>query len=194
MALSIKIITSNHVTRQFYQSNTEHESALIEKLKTNSQLFTLPSLIISSDLQTEMFSPKFIVAIEIDSQDGVSFELPHTDIYFQAIGSGDEVFAYDLDFDTESDLSSNIETPRRARVEFYFQGGHVVTTELVLMREDVSLAERTSRITQAFEQPIIFYQTENKGLGLFNPHAITRTVITPRTLVTPTDTIIVDEY
>ena len=194
MALSIKIVTSNRVTRQFYQSNIEHENALIHRLKNNSQLFALPSLIISSDMQTEIFSPKHIVSIEVESQEGVKLELPHIDMYFQAMGSGDEVFAFDLDFDSDSTIDDNSESPRRARVEFYFQGGHAVTTELVLNRDDASLAERTTRITQSFEQPVIFYQTENNGLGLFNPQTITRTVITPRTLVTPTDTIIVDEY
>lgn len=194
MAVSIKIVTSNHVTRQFYQSNAENESALIHKLKNNSHLFTLPSLIITSDLQTEMFAPKNIVAIEVDSHEGEKFELPYNDMYFQAMDSGDEVFAFDLDFETDTNSDASTNVPRRARVEFYFQGGHAVTTELVLNREEASLAERTNRITQAFEQPIIYYQTENNGLGLFNPHAMTRAIITPRILVTPTDTIIVDEY
>ena len=50
-------------------------------------------------MQTEIFSPKHIVSIEVESQEGVKLELPHIDMYFQAMGSGDEVFAFDLDFD-----------------------------------------------------------------------------------------------
>jgi hypothetical protein len=41
---------------------------------------------------------------------------------------------------------------------------------------------------------VIFYKTPHAGIGMLNPNAMTRAVITPRSEVLPADAIIVDAY
>ncbi len=63
-----------------------------------------------------------------------------------------------------------------------------------MLGTDASVADRTRRVAQIFEQPVILYQTAKGGTGLLNPLAMTRAVITPGGDVLPADTLRVDDY
>lgn len=185
MSLSIKIVTTANRTRFFYQSNDDTAKATIERLTKSSAVFSGLSLVISSSLQTEVFSPKRIAIIEMDADSDLSSHLNTTNLQITALKSerGDQ-FSYDLEAVVN----------QRFKVDFYFVGGFVLSTEVVLTDVDASLADRTRWVAQLFEQPVIAYQSSNGGVGLMNPLAMTRTVITPSGDVLPSDTLIVDDY
>ena len=107
MALSIKIVTTNGVSRNFFQSNNQLIQEIIDSMKNNSHIFSSSSLVISSDLQTEIFSPKFIASIELslDSEQELASELQSGDMYFRAIGSDNDAYAFDLDFEVDTDVT-----------------------------------------------------------------------------------------
>ena len=64
------------------------------------------------------------------------------------------------------------------RVEFFFTGGHVLSTRAEGLRRP-ALAERLMNLTSLFERPMINSRLAQGGIGLMNPHAMTRFVITP---------------
>lgn len=184
MSLSIKIVTTANRTRFFYQSNGDTAKATIERLTKSSFVFSGNSLVISSSLQTEVFSPKRIAIIELDADSDLSAYLINPHLQITALNSERaDQFAYNLE------PVAN----QRFKVDFYFVGGFMLSTEVVLT-DDASLADRTRWVAQLFEQQIIAYQTSNGGVGLMNPLAMTRTVITPGGDVLPSDTLIVDDY
>ncbi|MBP7370448.1 MAG: hypothetical protein KA902_03325 [Arenimonas sp.] len=192
MALSIKIVTTNGIVRQFYQSDGELIQALIHRLKHRSNIFTSSSFVLSSELQTEVFSPKYIATIELNWNHFESLKLIPTGLDFVAIGANEADYAFDLDL--ESDLNSESENEsNRTKVQFYFVGGHSITTELIVDQREIPPAEQTQRILKSFEQPVIYYQTES-GFGLINPRVMTRMILTPFARHLPTETIFVDDY
>lgn len=184
MPLSIKIVTTANNTRQLHQSDRSLAKATIDRLIGSGAVFAAPSLIVSSGLQTEVFSPKRIAIIELDSESGVSESTPVSDLQITALDLEQGPFAYDLE----------PETGQRFKVDFYFVGGFLLNAEVVLSGTDASKADRTRRVAQIFEQQVIIYQTAKGGIGLLNPLAMTRAVITPRSEILPADTLIVDDY
>ncbi len=194
MLLSIKIVTTNGITRQFYQSDSNISQELIDKLKANGNIFSSPSLVLSSDLQTEIFSPKFIVSVELEYEQNTSIPIDNADFYFQALDNESDVFSFDIDAENEQKLESGLDVLRRVRVEFYFVGGHKIITELNITSDEFVRAERINRVARLFEQTVICYRTANAGIGFLNPYRLTRAIVTPRALALPADAIIVDDY
>ena len=66
----------------------------------------------------------------------------------------------------------------KARIDFYFQGGHVLHTRVEGERK-AALAERLMNLTSIFEHPVLAYRLPQGGIGLMNPQAMTRSLVTP---------------
>lgn len=98
MSLSIKIVTTANRTRFFYQSNGDTAKATIERLTKSSFVFSGNSLVISSSLQTEVFSPKRIAIIELDADSDLSAYLINPHLQITALNSERaDQFAYNLE-------------------------------------------------------------------------------------------------
>ncbi|MCC2867675.1 MAG: hypothetical protein LK562_07775, partial [Candidatus Accumulibacter phosphatis] len=70
-------------------------------------------------------------------------------------------------------------------------GGHVLCTLAEGIRKP-ALAERLMSLTSLFERPMITYRLAHGGVGLMNPHAMTRFVITPGVPDLPRDAWLAD--
>jgi hypothetical protein len=140
MPLSIKIVTTANNTRQFHLSDEDAATESFNRLVGFTAVFTAPSLIISSGLQTEVFSPKRMALIELDSASGLSSHRPVTDLQIVALDPENGIFAYDLEPASE----------QRFKVDFYFVGGFVLNTEVSMQGTDASVADRTRRVSQIF--------------------------------------------
>jgi hypothetical protein len=161
MSISIRVITTANRVRSFRQDNAEDASALLNSLSRAGQLFSGKPLIISSLESTEIFSPEAIACIEVETRDEVDNLLATNQAPAMTAMTAEQAAA-----------------PFNVRLDFYFGGGHVVSVIAEGLRKAV-LAERLMNLTSIFDRPVITYRLPQGGVGLVNPKALTRTVITP---------------
>jgi hypothetical protein len=185
MSLAIKIVTTANRTRFFNLSNEQQAANSIESLTGLTNVFATNSLVFSSNLQAEVFSPRRIALIEL-AGDAVPVA--------RASQGNFEITALDINAAAAPEYNLFDESYGRFRVDFFFVGGFELNTQVVVDNSEAAFADRTRRISQLFETPVICYHTSNGGLGLINPSVMTRAVITPGGEVMPADAIIVDDY
>jgi hypothetical protein len=70
----------------------------------------------------------------------------------------------------------------------------VLSTRVEVDNSEATFADRTRRVTQLFETPLIWYTSSGGGIGLMNPSTMTRTVITPAGGTVPADALLVDDF
>ncbi len=184
MSLSIKIVTTANRTRIFHQSEQQQVSKSVALLTGVTNIFATHSLLLSSALQAEVFSPRRIALIELDGAFAPLARLGQSDVRITAIDSDDTAPIYNLDSDGSPSF----------RVDFFFVGGYVLNTRVEVDNAEVTFADRARRVTQLFDVPLIWYTTANGGVGQMNPSNLTRAVITPAGEIMPADALLVDDF
>jgi hypothetical protein len=170
MAIGITVITTANRARRFFQADPTSVEQVLESLKRSSQIFVGKPLIIGSTGQTEVFSPAAIACVEIETNRDLNDYVPSApNLTLTALTA--EQRAEPFEGGLEGDHF-------RARIEFFFTGGHVLYTSARGVRK-AALAERLVNLTSLFERPAIIYRLAQGGVGLMNPQAMTRFVITP---------------
>jgi hypothetical protein len=170
MATSITVITTANRARRFAQSDDASMDQILDSLKRSGQLFAGKPLIIGSTAQTEVFSASAIACVEIETDRDLSDHVPNPlNLTLTALTPEQraEPFAGGLEGDNF-----------KVRIEFFFVGGYSLYTSAEGVRK-AALAERLMNLTGLFERPVINYRLAQGGVGLMNPHAMTRFVINP---------------
>jgi hypothetical protein len=163
MSLAITVVTTANRRRRFFQTDPGRCAEILASLGRAAQLFGGPPLVIATDDSTEIFSPREITRIEIETADDLAAYLPAGwEMRFRALAPEEVAL-----FGTSDD--SRIATP----VEFFFSGGDMLTAWFEAAR-DATQAERAMRIAQLFSVPLIAYQPATAGIGLINPSVLTR--------------------
>ena len=164
MSLAITITTTANRTRRFFQTDPARVAGILDNLKRCSQLFSGSSLVVVTDDATEVFNPKAITRIEIETQIDLAPWLPPawdeagiSAVTPQALSAGG--------FVDDEGLSS--------RMDFYFEGGDKLGAWIERKHEG-GVFERTTRLTHLFEKTCIPYRPVNPGVGFINPAAMTR--------------------
>ncbi len=166
MSITITIVTTANRTRRFKQSDPQRINEILESLKRCSQLFASRSLIVVSDNSTDVFAPAAITRIEIETAiDLAPYLPPGRDTNIRAIGLGEASPPILL---SEEIIS--------VPADFFFEGGDTLSTWFENPRPADPI-ERTMRLSRFYEQSVIFYQPTTPGIGLMNPHVMTRTLI-----------------
>ena len=170
MAINISIITTANRARQFRQENPESIKQLLEGLKRSANIFSGKPLIIGSGSQTTIFSAASIACIELETDLDIDSYLPGKhDATVTALTTEEAIAPF------QGGIDGNNFT---ARIDFHFLGGHVINAVIKGERK-AALADRLMNLTGLFERPIIFYKLPQGGVGMMNPHAMTRSVVFP---------------
>jgi hypothetical protein len=165
MAISITVITTANRARRFFQTDPASVDQVLESLKRSSQIFAGKPLIIGAAGQTEVFSPASIACVEIETNRDVSEYVPAPlNLTLTALTSDQRAEPFEGGLEGDH---------FRARIDFFFTGGHVLHTSAKGVRK-AALAERLVNLTSLFERPAITYRLAQGGVGLMNPHAMTR--------------------
>ncbi len=183
MTMNITVITTANRARRFVQVDEALQQTILEKLRRSSQLFTGKPLIIGSPALTEVFAASAIACVEIETIRDLGDYLPSPlNLTLTALTPEQraEPFVGGLDGDHF-----------RARIEFFFTGGHVLFMSAEGVRKP-ALAERLMNLTSLFERPAIHYRLAQGGVGLMNPHAMTRFVVSPGIPDLPSDAWLAD--
>jgi len=166
MSIQVTIVTTANRVRRFNQSDETHIQSLLESLRRTAQMFSGHSLIVASANETELFSPKAITRIEIETQRDLNAYLPHH--------GATRVTALDV---TDAPRVPRIEDAYFAgQVDFYFEGGDVLPTWVEGPRP-AGPNERLANLTRMFEQPFLLYGLTGGGYGLMNPAVMTRALV-----------------
>ena len=184
MSLSIKIVTTANRTRYFHQSDEKQVAYSVASLTGVTNVYTGASLVFSSNLQSEIFSPRRIALIELAGETVPVARASQGNVEITAIDADNATPEYNL-------FSEEYGT---FRVDFFFVGGYELRTRVIVDNTMATFADRTRRIAQLFETPLIWYRSAIGGVGLINPSTLTRAVITPGGEVMPADAHIVDDY
>jgi len=172
------VITTANRARRFVPTDEARLEAIVDSLRRSGQLFSGKPLIIGSGAQTEVFAAASIACVEIESSRDLEADLPSQhNLSLTALTPEQraEPFVGGLSGDHFS-----------ARVEFFFIGGHVLYMAAEGVRKP-ALAERLMNLTGLFERPALHYRPAQGGIGLMNPRAMTRFVITPGVPDLPSD-------
>jgi hypothetical protein len=164
MSLAITVVTTANRTRRFYQTDPAKVSVILGSLKRCGQLFTNASLVIVSDDATEVFNPKEITRIEIETPVDLSPWLP---------SAWDEAGISAVTPQAMSGAGSLDDNWLSSRMDFYFKGGDKLCAWIERQHEG-GIAERTTRLTNLFEKACIPYRPVSPGIGFLNPAAMTR--------------------
>jgi hypothetical protein len=164
MALAITIVTTANRTRRFFQTEPGRIEGILESLRRCGQLFTNPSLVIVADDTTEVFQPKTITRIEIETQIDLGPWLPP---------AWDEAGISALPEDALTGGGHLDDDGLSSHMDFYFEGGDMLHA-WIERRHEAGAAERTSRLTYLFTKPCIPYRPALPGVGFINPAAMTR--------------------
>jgi hypothetical protein len=164
MSLAITIVTTANRTRRFFQADPARVADILESLRRCGQLFTNHSLVIVADQATEVFQPKAITRIEIETQIDLGPWLPP---------AWDEAGICALPPDSLTGSGSLDDEGLSSRMDFHFEGGDMLHA-WIERRHEAGFAERTSRLTHLFERPCIPYRPLTPGVGFLNPAAMTR--------------------
>ena len=181
MSILVSVITTANRTRRFAMNSPESIAHLLDNLKRSAQMFTGKPLIVGSAEQTEIFSASSIACLELETSIDLSGQLPGVqDPTITALTPEEAArpFVGGIDGDAYT-----------ARIDFYFDGGHLLNTRAEGTRK-AALAERLMNLTSLFERPVIIYHLPQGGIGLMNPHAMTRSVVTPGAPDLPRDALI----
>ncbi len=170
MAATITVITTANRARRFAQSDDAAIDSILTSLTRSSQLFSGKPLIIGSQAQTEVFSAASIACLEVESERGFhDFVHSPANLALTALTCSQRAEPF------TGGLAGDHFT---VRIEFFFLGGHSLYTTAEGVRK-AALADRLMILTGLFERPVITYRTAQGGVGLMNPHAMTRFVICP---------------
>lgn len=183
MSITVSVVTTANRTRRFKLEDGEDIQRMLNSLKYSASIFTGKPLIIGSTAQTEIFAATAIACIELETTSDLSSYLPSFQTpTITALTTKESIapFAGKLE-------DNNV----RSRLDFFFKGGHVLNTEIEGERNE-ALAERLSNLTSIFERPVISYLLPQGGIGLMNPQAMIRSVITPGAPDLPLDAWIAD--
>jgi hypothetical protein len=164
MSLAITIVTTANRTRRFFQTDPARVAEILESLRRCGQLFSSHSLVIVADEATEVFQPKAITRIEIETQADLGPWLPP---------AWDEAGICALPPDSLTGSGSLDDEGLSSRMDFYFEGGDMLHA-WIERRHEAGFAERTSRLTHLFDKPCIPYRPLTPGVGFINPAALTR--------------------
>lgn len=163
MSLAITIVTTANRRRRFFQTDPGLCGEILASLGREAQLFSGVPLVIATADATEIFSPREITRIEIETADDLAPYLPAgREIRFRALAP--EEFALFGEADDR-----HIATP----VEFFFSGGDTFSAWMEADR-DATQAERAMRIAHLFTRAVIPYELPNGGIGFVNPSVLTR--------------------
>ena len=170
MSISISVITTANRTRRFKQDSAENINHLLDGLKRSANIFSGKPLIIGSTSQTDIFSAAAVACIELETPQDLSSYLPGMhDLTITALTTEEAIAPFEGGLDGENFT---------ARIDFYFLGGHVINAVIEGERKS-ALADRLMNLTSIFERPVIAYKLPHGGIGLMNPQAMTRSVISP---------------
>ncbi|EXI76829.1 MAG TPA: hypothetical protein PK440_13050 [Candidatus Accumulibacter phosphatis] len=178
MTTIITVITTANRARRFVPADESRLEAIVDSLRRSGQLFSGRPLIIGAGTQTEVFAAAAIACIEIETARDLDEYLPSQhNLSLTALTPAQraEPFSGGLSGDHF-----------RARIEFFFAGGHVLFMSAEGVRKP-ALAERLMNLTGLFERPALHYRLAQGGVGLMNPRAMTRFVITPGVPDLPSD-------
>ncbi|EXI83727.1 MAG: hypothetical protein AW12_02552 [Candidatus Accumulibacter sp. BA-94] len=179
MTSNITVITTANRARRFVPANESSLEAIVDSLRGSGQLFRGKPLIIGSGVQTEVFAAAAIACIEIETARDLEEYLPSQhSLSLTALTPEQraEPFVGGLNGDHFS-----------VRIEFFFTGGHVLYMVAAGARKP-ALAERLMHLTGLFERPALHYRlAQGGGVGLMNPRAMTRFLITPGVPDLPSD-------
>lgn len=164
MSLAITIVTTANRTRRFFQTDPQRVTAILESLRRCNQLFSGASLVIVSDDATEVFNPRALTRIEIETQVDLAPWLPL---------AWDEAGICAIDAEALSGDGLLDDDGLSSRMDFYFEGGDKLVA-WIERRHGGGTAERTARLTHLFEKPCIPYRPVTPGVGFLNPAAMTR--------------------
>lgn len=178
MAIGITVITTANCVRRFLQTDEAAIEQTIAGLKRSSQMFTGKPLIVGSAAQTEVFARASIACVEFEAARDLSAYVASP-------------LNLELSVLTPAQLAQpvagEVEGEHfRVRIDFCFAGGHVLHTLAEGIRQP-ALAERLMNLTSFLERPVMNYRSAQGGVGLMNPAAITRFVITPGATDLPRD-------
>ncbi len=178
MATRITVITTANRARRFVQADDASLERILDRLRRGGQFFADKPLIIGSATQTEVFSAASIACVDIEATRDLSEHVHNPlNVTLTALTPEQRAQPFTGGFDGDH---------FRARIEFFFLGGHALFTSAEGVRRP-ALAERLMNLTGLFERPVINYRLAQGGVGLMNPHAMTRFVITPGTPDLPRD-------
>jgi len=118
MSLSIKIVTTANRTRYFHQSDEKQVAYSVASLTGVTNVYTGASLVFSSNLQSEIFSPRRIALIELAGETVPVARASQGNVEITAIDADDATPEYNL-------FSEEYGT---FRVDFFFVGGYELRT------------------------------------------------------------------
>ena len=184
MAIGITVITTANRARRFLQTDEAALEQTIESIKRSNQMFTGKPLIVSSAAQTEVFARTSIACVEFEAaRDLSSYVASPLKLMLTALKP--ERLTEPVAGWVEGDERFSV------RIDFFFNGGHVLHTLAEGVRR-AALAERLMNLTSFLERPVMNYRSALGGVGLMNPAAIARFVITPGTADVPRDAWLAD--
>jgi hypothetical protein len=170
MAINITVITTANRMRRFVQTDVASIDRICESLKRSSQIFSGKLLIIGSASQTEVFSAASIACLEIETTlDLGDYVASPGNLSLTALTPAQRAEPFEGKLEGEHFM---------LRVDFFFTGGHLLAALAEGVRKP-ALAERLMSLTSLFARPVISYRLAQGGVGLMNPHAMTRFVTTP---------------
>lgn len=183
MPINILVVTTANRTRRFRQSGADDINRLLDSLKRGARIFSGKPLIIGSSGQTDIFSAASIACVELETMRDLEAYIPGAqNVTITALTEEEAISPFEGGVEGEN---------FQARIDFFFKGGHVIST-LVEGERKAALAERLMNLTSILERPVIFYRLPQGGIGLMNPQAMTRVMITPGVPDLPSDAWIAD--
>jgi len=178
MAISLTVITTASRARRFLQTDAAVVEQILDSLKRSGQIFSGKPLIIGSSGETEVFSAASIACIEVEAARDLGASVPNSlNLTLTAMTPDDLMLPFVGSVDSDH---------VKARIDFFFIGGHVLRTRAEGTRK-AALAERLMNLTSLFERPVINYRLPHGGVGLINPQALTRILVTPAVPDLPRD-------
>ncbi|HEX6736032.1 MAG TPA: hypothetical protein VF096_14590 [Azonexus sp.] len=163
MSLVMSIVTTANRTRRFTQTDPAQIAEILGSLKRAAIIFSARSLVVAGEHSTELFSPRAITRIEIETALDLSPYLPPAWVPdIRALGPTDVTGDSRID---DQHIAS--------RVDCFFEGGDTLATWIESGRPG-SHSERSQRLVSLFEQPLISYLPSAGGIGLINPANLTR--------------------
>lgn len=185
MSIRVSVITTANCTRCFTTDSADSISHLLDSLKRSAHIFSGKPLIIGSAAQTEIFASTSIACIELETDSNLDGHLPGgQNLLITALTAEEALAPCAARFAGES---------IQARIDFYFQGGHVLHTRVEGERQ-AALAERLMSLTSIFEHPVLVYRLPQGGIGLMNPQAMTRSLVTPGVPDLPRDAWLAEPF
>ncbi len=183
MSIIVSVITTANHTRRFTLNSADSINHLLDILGRSALIFSGKPLIIGSATQTELFSVASVACIELETARDLEAYMPGDQtMALCALASGEALLPF---------IGGLEGAHYKARIDFYFQGGHVLHT-LAEGERKAALAERLMNLTGVFDRPVIAYRLPQGGIGLMNPQAMIRAVITPGVPDLPKDAWVAD--